>query len=93
MDIYFRRFFTKFFKNPMVGWIRRDSEMAFLKETLIFQVVDIEEMIYSPKFGLKGMIDASLLVKFGNMDLDEERILPLEFKSGKQTTGHVSLSF
>jgi DNA replication ATP-dependent helicase Dna2 len=64
----------------------------FERKSLIFQVIDIEEMIYSPKFGLKGMVDASLLVKFDNLGLSEQRILPLEFKSGKLTTGQASIT-
>lgn len=47
-------------------------------------------MIWSPKYGLKGMIDASVTVKLGNLTLGgEDRIMPLEFKTGKATTGQV----
>lgn len=52
--------------------------------------MDIEETVWSPKYGLKGMIDASILVKMGNMSLGgEERIMPFELKTGKATTGPV----
>ncbi|XP_070051802.1 DNA replication ATP-dependent helicase/nuclease JHS1 isoform X3 [Nicotiana tomentosiformis] len=52
------------------------------------KVLDIEEMAWAPKYGLKGMIDASLRVnvKF-NTSKHNEMIMPLEFKTGKATNG------
>lgn len=48
-------------------------------------------MAWAPKFGLKGMIDASMHVK---MDEDNSKtsmkIMPLEFKTGKGTKGQAS---
>jgi hypothetical protein len=51
----------------------------------LLQVVDIEEMVWSPKYGLKGMIDASVQVRLGHSNT----IMPLELKTGKGTTGQV----
>lgn len=52
------------------------------------QVVDIEEVAWAPKYGLKGIIDASLRVKFESSAGENfEKIMPLEFKTGKATTG------
>ncbi|CAM6033109.1 unnamed protein product [Sphagnum compactum] len=51
------------------------------------EVVDIEEMVWSPKYGLKGMIDASVQVKLGHSNT----IMPLELKTGKGTTGQAAL--
>lgn len=57
------------------------------------QVIDIEEMAWAPKYGLKGMIDASLRIKFeSNTKEVNEIIMPLEFKTGKGTKGQASLS-
>lgn len=57
------------------------------------QVMDIEEMAWAPKYGLKGMIDASLRVKFESKGKEvNEKIMPLEFKTGKATNGQASLS-
>lgn len=73
---------------PKVDFGRKDGKLS----VSVSEVIDIEEMIYSPKFGLKGMIDASLLVKFSSMNLGgKDRILPLEFKTGKLTTGQAAL--
>lgn len=41
-------------------------------------------MAWAPKYGLKGMIDASVRVKVqSRKDEPEERIMPVEFKTGK----------
>ncbi|KAL3693543.1 hypothetical protein R1sor_007194 [Riccia sorocarpa] len=58
----------------------------------VSQISDIEEMIWSPKYGLKGMIDASVTVKLNNLTLGgEDRIVPLEFKTGKATSGQAGV--
>ncbi|KAH7281949.1 hypothetical protein KP509_35G004800 [Ceratopteris richardii] len=73
---------------PKVDFGRKEGHLS----VSVTEVVDIEEMIYSPKFGLKGMIDASLLVKLDSLSLGcREQVLPLEFKTGKLTTGQAAL--
>ena len=55
------------------------------------QVIDIEEMAWAPKYGLKGMIDASVRVKVeSGRDKADEKIVPLEFKTGKVSNGQAS---
>lgn len=47
-------------------------------------------MAWAPRYGLKGMIDASVCVKIkSDTGGSYERLMPLEFKTGKGTTGHV----
>ncbi|KAK9273764.1 hypothetical protein L1049_018574 [Liquidambar formosana] len=63
-----------------------------LKKVNISEVVDIEEMAWAPKYGLKGMIDASVQVKFeSNTNEVNEKIVPLEFKTGKATNGQSAM--
>lgn len=48
-------------------------------------------MAWAPKYGLKGMIDASIRVKVGSNSCENnEKVMPLEFKSGKVPNGQVS---
>lgn len=48
-------------------------------------------MAWAPKYGLKGMIDASVRVKIESNNCDNnEKVMPLEFKSGKVPNGQVS---
>lgn len=59
---------------------------------IFMQVIDIEEMSWAPKYGLKGMIDASVRVMVeSNTSGVVEKIVPLEFKSGKGPNGQACL--
>ncbi|MED6209254.1 hypothetical protein PIB30_053003 [Stylosanthes scabra] len=54
------------------------------KKVGISEVIDIEEMAWAPKYGLKGMIDASVRVAVQSTNDElEEKIMPVEFKTGK----------
>ncbi|XP_047338486.1 DNA replication ATP-dependent helicase/nuclease JHS1 isoform X2 [Impatiens glandulifera] len=63
-----------------------------LKKVNVSEVVDIEEMAWAPKYGLKGMIDASIrvMVKTDKNGVNE-KIMPLELKTGKATTGQSAM--
>lgn len=51
-------------------------------------------MAWAPKYGLKGIIDASVRVKVESSGNEvNERILPLEFKTGKVPNGQASFLF
>ncbi|KAJ6319289.1 hypothetical protein OIU78_014832 [Salix suchowensis] len=63
-----------------------------LKKLRISEVIDIEEMAWAPKYGLKGMIDASVRVKVeSGRNKADEKIVPLEFKTGKVSNGQASM--
>ncbi|KAL8500568.1 hypothetical protein ACS0TY_020227 [Phlomoides rotata] len=63
-----------------------------LKKIQISEVIDIEEMAWAPKYGLKGMIDASVRVRTNiNAADSSEMIMPLEFKTGKGTSGQTAM--
>lgn len=49
-------------------------------------------MAWAPKYGLKGMIDASVRVKVeSNKNESHEMVMPLEFKSGKIPNGQARI--
>lgn len=63
-----------------------------LKKVKISEVTDIEEMAWAPKYGLKGMIDASIRVKIESKRNEiNGMICPLEFKTGKIPNGQSSM--
>ncbi|KAL2536685.1 DNA replication helicase [Forsythia ovata] len=63
-----------------------------LKKIKISEVIDIEEMAWAPKYGLKGMIDASVQVRIeSTLHEASEVIMPLEFKTGKGTSGQITM--
>ncbi|CAN0842535.1 DNA replication ATP-dependent helicase/nuclease JHS1, partial [Linum grandiflorum] len=88
----------------LVNWIARfrnikDPQMPIVefgskeesKKLRVLEVVDIEEMALSTKYGLKGNIDASLrVIVESNAEESGEKIMPLEFKSGKVRNGQIS---
>uniref|UniRef100_A0A5B7AJ85 DNA helicase n=2 Tax=Davidia involucrata TaxID=16924 RepID=A0A5B7AJ85_DAVIN len=75
-------------KTPSVDFGSDDVQ----KKVEISEVVDIEEMAWAPKYGLKGMIDASVRVKVkSNTNEVNEKIMPLEFKTGKATNGQSAM--
>ncbi|XP_074965605.1 DNA replication ATP-dependent helicase/nuclease DNA2 isoform X2 [Phalacrocorax aristotelis] len=51
----------------------------------IADILDIEENIWSPRFGLKGKIDVTASVKIHRQSGVQFRIMPLELKSGKES--------
>lgn len=51
-------------------------------------------MAWAPKYGLKGMIDASVKVKVeSTRTVADGKVVPLEFKTGKVPSGQVSILF
>jgi hypothetical protein len=53
--------------------------------------MDIEEMAWAPRYGMKGVIDASVRSRVESHNGGSyDRIMPLEFKTGKATSGQVS---
>ncbi|URE05997.1 DNA replication factor Dna2 [Musa troglodytarum] len=61
------------------------------KDVSISEVIDIEEMAWAPRYGLKGMIDASVRVKVtSSSNGSHETIMPLEFKTGKGNNGQIN---
>ncbi|XP_031092095.1 DNA replication ATP-dependent helicase/nuclease JHS1 isoform X1 [Ipomoea triloba] len=88
----------------ILNWIHlfRDSEGSKIqniglgsevrdKKIKILEVLDIEEMAWAPKYGLKGMIDVSVQVKVEINNEVTDVIVPLEFKTGKGTSGQAAM--
>ncbi|KAK3141673.1 hypothetical protein QOZ80_4BG0336940 [Eleusine coracana subsp. coracana] len=58
----------------------------------VTEVMDIEEMAWAPRYGLKGIIDASVRSKIDSCNGGSyDRIMPLEFKTGKGTSGQTAM--
>uniref|UniRef100_A0A8C0B9Q0 DNA replication ATP-dependent helicase/nuclease n=1 Tax=Buteo japonicus TaxID=224669 RepID=A0A8C0B9Q0_9AVES len=57
----------------------------FSSKVEIVDILDIEENIWSPRFGLKGKIDVTARVKIHRQSGVQSRIMPLELKSGKES--------
>ena len=65
---------------------------AMINENPLLAIKDIytfEEDIWSPKYGLKGKVDATIkgTIDFRSKGILEDVVMPLEIKTGRSTTG------
>ncbi|XP_029140102.1 DNA replication ATP-dependent helicase/nuclease DNA2 [Protobothrops mucrosquamatus] len=51
----------------------------------VMEILDVEENIWCPRFGLKGKIDVTATVTIHERSKTRTRIMPLELKSGKES--------
>ncbi|CAG5133176.1 unnamed protein product [Candidula unifasciata] len=81
----------------LISWLTKHTPApgqagrARLKESdvLIQEIHDIEENIWSPRFGLKGKIDVTVKARLRKPNnVEEVKILPLELKTGKASFSH-----
>ncbi|GJN01915.1 hypothetical protein PR202_ga19219 [Eleusine coracana subsp. coracana] len=80
--------FLKGAKNSNVDFGRSEGR----KTVGVTEVIDIEEMAWAPRYGLKGIIDASVRSKIDSCNGGSyDRIMPLEFKTGKGTSGQTAM--
>ncbi|KAJ5183634.1 hypothetical protein N7492_001250 [Penicillium capsulatum] len=52
----------------------------------ISKLLEVEEHIWSPRYGLKGNIDATVQVACRDNDVEKNLVIPLELKTGKRDT-------
>ncbi|KAK3084107.1 hypothetical protein FSP39_008260 [Pinctada imbricata] len=71
--------YTTIGKNILGAQRKADSDIAILK------VKDIEENIWSPRYGVKGKIDLTVEVKIRKKNIIEHKTVPLELKTGRAT--------
>ncbi|BFZ18502.1 hypothetical protein BsWGS_21541 [Bradybaena similaris] len=81
----------------LISWLKQHTPTpgragtAKLQESdvMIQEIHDIEENIWSPRFGLKGKIDVTVKARLKKPNqLEEVKVLPLELKTGKASFSH-----
>ena len=50
------------------------------------KLLEVEEKIWSPKYGLKGMIDATVQIALQDINGERTLTVPLEVKTGKNSS-------
>ncbi|KAF9895416.1 Tripartite DNA replication factor [Aspergillus nanangensis] len=55
----------------------------------INKLLEVEEHIWSPMYGLKGNIDATVQVACHDGESDKNLVVPLELKTGNRDTNHI----
>jgi DNA replication ATP-dependent helicase Dna2 len=83
----FQAWCAKFFDGHTFSDIENDGRCPTPKISLrLADVLDIEENIWSPAFGLKGKIDVSAQIEQSQLNGDIiSALMPLEIKTGKPT--------
>ncbi|KAL8790589.1 MAG: hypothetical protein Q9195_006269 [Heterodermia aff. obscurata] len=71
--------------KPKARAVVRDRNGAQMHMS-VSKLLDVEEKIWSPKYGLKGMIDATVQITIQNETDGKHLIVPLEVKTGKNPT-------
>ncbi|XP_060698286.1 DNA replication ATP-dependent helicase/nuclease DNA2 isoform X1 [Hemiscyllium ocellatum] len=64
---------------------RNPSRLASICGITVLDIEDIEENIWSPRFGLKGKIDVTASVKIHRQPRTHTKVMPLELKTGKES--------
>jgi DNA replication ATP-dependent helicase Dna2 len=54
----------------------------------INKLLEVEEHIWSPMYGLKGNVDATVQIVYNDGTEDKVLTVPLEVKTGKRDTNH-----
>ncbi|XP_028585253.2 DNA replication ATP-dependent helicase/nuclease DNA2 isoform X1 [Podarcis muralis] len=70
--------------NMQIKWPgdEKDDSWCTVKVT---EILDVEENIWCPRFGLKGKIDVTAGVTIHRRSTTQSKIMPLELKSGKES--------
>jgi DNA replication ATP-dependent helicase Dna2 len=74
-------------KDFQLNYLARTFNVERGTSLKVHGIMDIEETIWSPAFGLKGNVDVTLDVQIDN---SSRVLVPLEIKSGKSTSGNMS---
>ncbi|CAK9435366.1 uncharacterized protein LODBEIA_P00930 [Lodderomyces beijingensis] len=86
---YLQTWFDKYYKKAIGPSSKIDNSSE--RELIGFavdEILDIEEEIKSPVFGVKGKIDATIVAKLLNSKVKGKFLLPLEIKTGREYTSH-----
>uniref|UniRef100_A0ACD5UV27 Uncharacterized protein n=1 Tax=Avena sativa TaxID=4498 RepID=A0ACD5UV27_AVESA len=82
--------FKRFMKGSKCTNVEFGAEER--KTVGVTEVMDIEEMAWAPRYGLKGIIDASVISRVNSCDGgSNDIVMPLEFKTGKSTSGQSAM--
>lgn len=86
---YLQEWFDSYYKKT--ANTRSKIEDCLERDLISFAVediLDIEEEIRSPVFGLKGMIDATIIASLQNKSTNGKFLLPMEIKTGREHVSH-----
>lgn len=83
---YIEKWFKEYFKRPPVN-IPTNRNQQNIKFS-VSEVLDVEESIWSPMFGIKGMADVTLKANLEGESATGQFLLPMEIKTSKEYLSH-----
>jgi DNA replication ATP-dependent helicase Dna2 len=88
---YLETWFNKYYRKPhsINNYIPTNKH----NESIMFsanKALDIEENIWSPMFGVKGMVDVTLEARLENKTTSGQFLLPMEIKTGREYITHLA---
>lgn len=88
---YLKTWFDTYYKKPLStsNYVptNKHNESIMLS---VNKALDIEENIWSPMFGLNGMVDVTLETRLENKSTSGQYLLPLEIKTGREYITHLA---
>lgn len=86
---YLQEWFESYYKKdsksrPTIDDSLERDQISFVVD----DILDIEEEIRSPVFGLKGVIDATIIANLLNKAVNGKYLLPMEIKTGREHISH-----
>lgn len=89
---YLKTWFQTYFKKPLSSKnVIPTNQRNQLCQFSVSNVLDVEENIWSPMFGIKGMVDVTLeanVQRYNNPAASGKFLLPMEIKSGREHLSH-----
>lgn len=86
---YLKTWSNTYFKKPLTGSTRiPTNQRNMLSLFSVSNVLDVEENIWSPMFGLKGMVDVTVEANLKNTDMQGKFLIPMEIKTGREHISH-----
>lgn len=83
---YLESWFLKYYRRPSTSVATGRPHQQVMMA--ISDALDIEETVWSPMFGIKGMVDVTLDASFRDQKSQKRVLLPMEIKSGKESIAH-----
>lgn len=83
---YIRRWFLKYYQQRPVA-IPTNKQQQRIKFS-VAEALDIEESVWSPMFGIKGMADVTLRANLEGDTSSGQFLLPMEIKTSQQYLSH-----
>lgn len=89
LESWFNTYYKQQLGNNSFIPTNKYNQMVMFSAT---EALDVEENIWSPMFGIKGMVDVTLEANLRDKSLNGKYLLPMEIKTGREYISHQAQS-